>query len=306
MRSRLLRAVASLALAASAVAVKHDNWVDCNLKGESAGWLFVGDVREGARSYVTRAAEYYGWERFESVMKETCQWVYSRERLRDQMDGYRKEMSRDYSTSECATRTDLHGIAGEWEDVDRVPSLASAKTVALVVDAGGATQDLSAGPVQRLMGRDCSTFLVALSSAGVVAHFSITGFELPIEEGYVPACFWGAFLFFAAALGIYAWKKGGLRWKVYKNLIGWTVLNAVMRGNLCYFKAVGVASFALMQTLSDFYPRYWRHIKVFEETGLKDRRLPKECSAKKLDKSRDDKKEGVHDCVDIKNVRSDD
>ena len=113
---------------------------------------------------------------------------------------------------------------------------------------------------------------------------------------------------FAAALGIYAWKKGGLglMWKVYKNLIGWTVLNAVMRGNLCYFKAVGVASFALMQTLSDFYPRYWRHLNVFKKSGLKDRRLPKISSAKKLDKSRDDKKEGVHDCVDIKNVRSDD
>ena len=306
MRSLLPRAVAALALAASAVAVNNDYWVDRTLDAQGAGSLFYGDGREGTNSYVTRTADHYGWERFEPVMKETCQWVYSRERLRDQMDRYAKDMSRDYSTSEFATRTDLHGIAGEWEDVDRVPSLASAKTVALVVDAGGATQDLSAGPVQRLMGRDCSTFLVALSTAGAVAHFSIPGFDVAIEEGYVPACFWGAFLFFAAMLGIYAWKKAGLAWKVYKNLIGWTVLNAVMRGNLCYFKAVGVASFALMQTLSDFYPRYWRHIKVFEETGLKDRRLPKERSAKKLDKSRDDKKEGVHDCVDIKNVRSDD
>ena len=79
-----------------------------------------------------------------------------------------------------------------------------------------------------------------------------------------------------------------------------------MRGNVSYFMTVVVASFVSMQTLSDFYPRYWRHIKVFEETGLKDRRLLKERSAKKLDKSRDDKTPGVHDCVDIKNVRSDD
>ena len=306
MRSLPPRAVVALALAASAVAVNHDYWVDQNIGHLGAGHLFSYNDNDYRNSYVTRIADHYGWERFEPVMKETCQWVYSRERLRDQMDRYAKDMSRDYSTSEMATRADLHGIAGEWEDVDRVPSIASAKTVALVVDAGGATQDLSAGPVQRLMGRDCSTFLVALSTAGVVAHFSIPGFDVAIEEGYVPACFWGAFLFFAAMLGIYAWKKAGLAWKVYKNLIGWTVLNAVMRGNLCYFKAVGVASFALMQTLSDFYPRYWRHLNVFKKSGLKDRRLPKISSAKKLDKSRDDKKEGVHDCVDIKNVRSDD
>ena len=306
MRSRLPRAVAALALAASAV-VADDYWVDKTLNGVGAGTLFYGAGSEGTNSYVTRTADHYGWERFEPLMKETCQWVYSRERLRDQMDRYAKDMSRDYSTSECATRRDLHGIAGEWEDVDQVPSIASAKTVALVVDAGGATQDLSAGPVQRLMGRDCSTFLVGLSTAGVVAHFWIPGFDLAMEKGYTPACFWGAFLFFAAALGIYAWKKGGLvlMWKVYKNLIGWTVLNAVMRGNLCYFKAVVVASFALMQTLSDFYPRYWRHLNVFAKSGLKDRKLPKKRSAKKLDKSRDDTKEGVHDGVEI-NVRSDD
>jgi hypothetical protein len=247
MRSLLPRAVAALALAASAVAVNHDYWVDQTIGPEGAGRLFS---RPDRNSYVTRIADHYGWERFEPVMKETCQWVYSRERLRDQMDRYAKEMERDYSSGEFATRRDLHSIAGEWEDVDRVPSLASAKTVALVVDAGGATQDLSAGPVPRLVGRDCSTFLVALSSAGLVAHFSIPGFDLAIEKGYCPACFFGAFFFMVVVLGFYAWKKGGLRWKVFKNVIGWTVVDAVMRGNLSYFKTVVVASFVSMQTLS--------------------------------------------------------
>lgn len=234
-----------------------DLWVDDAPCGEhsSAGQLFMdADHLDGRirNSYVTRLSEFVGWDTFLGVIKNVASHFLGQERWEDQLEREARELSRDYSACEAAARSDLSSIGARWKNLHCVVSEAEMKTVGLLLQAGVALDTLVRGPIMRKIGRDGASFLVAASFSALVAHYSVPGFSLDLNESIMAACHWGAFLLLVARLGFYAWKFIGRKWRVWRNERGLTVVNAVMRANLCYFMVIVIAAFALCQSISVF------------------------------------------------------
>ena len=230
-----------------------DLWVDDSLGayGDSAGTLFI-TAKDDRNSYVTRLSEFVGWDTFLGVIKKVASHFWGQERWEDQLEREVLELSRDYSACEKAQRSDLSSIGARWKNLHCVVSEAEMKTVGLLLQAGVALDTLVRGPIMRKIGRDGASFLVAASFSALVAHYSVPGFSLDLNESIMAACHWGAFLLLVARLGFYAWKFIGRKWRVWRNERGLTVVNAVMRANLCYFMVIVIAAFALCQSISVF------------------------------------------------------
>ena len=231
----------------------YDLWVDDSLttNHNSAGQLFI-TAKDGTNSYVTRLSDHMGWDTFLGVIKNVASHFLGQERWEDQLEREARELSRDYSACEAAARSDLSSIGARWKNLHCVVSEAEMKTVGLLLQAGVALDTLVRGPIMRKIGRDGASFLVAASFSALVAHYSVPGFSLDLHEGICAACHWGALLFIVARLGFYAWKWIDRKWRVWRNERGLTVVNAVMRANLCYFMVIVIAAFALCQSISVF------------------------------------------------------
>lgn len=232
---------------------------------KSSGLLFYGDERDGCRSLAQRCYDCIdNVEQFKEIIYEYALWIYSVPRWIILRRRGVSTLPRDHSQGLLAQRADWWDIYDRWGRKGYVRRAAEITAGKVAYHAGVVTTALMPGPLCEQVGEGPPGCAVALSFAGIVAHFSglIT---LPLGGLNMPACHWGFYVIMAAALGLYAYVNG---WTPSRNKLGLFVLNMVTRIYLAYFMAIVVADFEFLQTHSTFViPANLKQTSFYNDDG---------------------------------------